>query len=388
MKIKISEIQYILLAMLGIELLQLEIPIFCLLFVFTILLLGRRTMVINKEMFFLFICFVVNYVILLIRSRETLSLFFIIRSCFGPIMGYIIGELIVYGDFNKLKKVIYILGISIFLHGCLNLFSTHTLSTSSRSVTNFWTGGITTATLQATYFAMSTSIATYLIFFKGKIYKFFGSFILAICIWNSMLTASRTPLFLLGIMFFIGYLVKNFSKGTNKGILIKSLKIIICTSFLLALFFTIYNYDFFNLKTNFEQSFLGIRLAGIENENALSRPEIWGRAIMNIYNNPFGYNTKFFAHNLWLDLGQDSGIIPLLFLIIYFILILKSFYKNVIKNEKIRSTKYLVLFIYISLIITFMLEPILQGIPFLFICFCIINGGVDSLKKVNFENIL
>ena len=381
MTLKISTIQLILMGLFGVELLQKEILLFVLLFGVVVLTSKNKRLKITHEFIVLTICFTASYVTSLLKGNATISPFYVIRTWLGPIMAYMIGYFFVNNKKNLLIKMIKVLAISYLIHGMLNLISTQTLSVSSRSVHNFWTGGITTATLQSTYFVMAVAVASYWLMFEIVKYKILGLLIIGINLWNSMATASRTPLYLTAIILVIGYMMRQYMSRNKKSFVHKTIKLLIGLICIVSLLVIVYNNDLFNVKTTFENSFLGVRMSGIENEDALSRPELWGETICNLIQYPFGYKADHYTHNMWLDLGRDVGIVPLILLALYSILVMKNLLKFIIKQGKEHKECLIVLFVYIGLMISFMLEPILQGVPFLFITFCMINGGVASIIK-------
>ena len=387
MLVSIKTIELVILFLLGIELFQMEMPILTVLF-FIILMTSIKKHIglrISAELIVLSVCFTINYFVLLFRNEASLSIFYIIRSWLGPIMAYLIGYFMVDKKNSVLIKVISVLGIGFFIHGFLNLISSSNLTVSSRSATNFWTGRPVTATLQSTYFIIAIGVSVYWLFFYKKKYKFFGIVIIFCVLWNAMLTASRTPLFLTGLMLIIGYALKQLNIGDKKSMFIKMVKLFLGLGVITIILILLYHYNVFNIKAIFEKSYLGIRLAGIENETAMSRSESWSIALWGILKNPFGFKVNHYAHNLWLDFGMTSGVFPFLLLILYFVMIVDTLIKK-IRNRVlgIRESTLIVL-VYFCMCVSFMLEPILQGVPFLFFAFCIINGGVASLNNKKVE---
>lgn len=84
-----------------------------------------------------------------------------------------------------------------------------------------------------------------------------------------------------------------------------------------------------------------------------------------------------YAHNLWIDTINTVGIIPFYLITLYSILTMLNLIK-LIKNNNIKDDiKHLLFSIYLGLSINFMLEPILEGVPYLFATMCIINGLTD-----------
>lgn len=87
-------------------------------------------------------------------------------------------------------------------------------------------------------------------------------------------------------------------------------------------------------------------------------------------------NLKY-AHNMWLDVGKQTGIIPCALLVTFFIINLKNLYKLIKNNEVSNNLKVLLIGVYTAVLLNLFVEPILQGEPLFFIMFCVIMGMID-----------
>ena len=93
-------------------------------------------------------------------------------------------------------------------------------------------------------------------------------------------------------------------------------------------------------------------------------------------------NTLFYAHNLIVDAGRMCGVIPMFLLLIYIVLILMKVFR-VCKNNNISlESRMLILIFYFSYLVNFMVEPVLEGMPMIFVTFCIVNGAVAKLNNL------
>ncbi len=96
-------------------------------------------------------------------------------------------------------------------------------------------------------------------------------------------------------------------------------------------------------------------------------------------NNKIGH-----AHNLWLDCGRVAGIIPLLLLFYLTCQYLYSFvrvYKLKSVNPILRLAFTFLSFI---MLVGFVSEPILEGIPMFFAFFCLLFGILNEYSKGTF----
>ncbi|MDM0948412.1 hypothetical protein QTI79_04170 [Clostridium perfringens] len=266
-----------------------------------------------------------------------------------------------------------------------------------RMVTDFWTKLPRTATLQGIFFSMMVSLFFYSIFIiKSKKEKFL-KFLLIGCIIFSIIatlnTATRTLIYISILVFIINIIIYFYLSKKNFK---KIIKLIILLGIILNIIIIIYNTDTFGLKTAIENTQLYkrevlLQSSGYKDERFKSYTEI----LSGIYLYPMGGRkidiTLKYAHNLWLDTALVVGIIPFINLIIYTILTLFTiiyFLKNKYISEK---NKYLITSVYSALIINFMVEPILEGIPHIFILSVIINGITNKyiiLTKHEIKNKL
>ncbi|KWX87462.1 hypothetical protein AMQ83_12970 [Paenibacillus riograndensis] len=90
-----------------------------------------------------------------------------------------------------------------------------------------------------------------------------------------------------------------------------------------------------------------------------------------------------YAHNLWLDVLYSTGIIPFFLLAIFTMLCIK----NVVYISKRRNVNKLFIFVIISVyagyLLNFMVEPILEGVPYMFLSFCLLNGMIKKYFDLN-----
>lgn len=102
-----------------------------------------------------------------------------------------------------------------------------------------------------------------------------------------------------------------------------------------------------------------------------------------LFESPLGGKKHLaYAHNLFLDCARVSGIVPLLFLLLFTIKHYYSIY-NIYKNKTISiDEKYNIITISLLLFVYMNTEPILEGVGMLFAVFCFI-AGVTSRIEIN-----
>jgi hypothetical protein len=190
---------------------------------------------------------------------------------------------------------------------------------------------------------------------------------------------SRTQL-VLGIVSLIGSFMLNLKHNT----FLKNLIFIVCLSFLIS-------YIIINFNENFDLiKFYTDRLDDQESSigSAGGRSDRWLGALESVITDPFGWELKRFgyAHNLWLDVARVSGIISLLFLILFTLSSIKTWIKSLkILKKELFLRNYIFMY-FVNIILIFNVEPIMDGCYLLFLLFCMFVGllsGIASKSLIN-----
>jgi hypothetical protein len=140
-----------------------------------------------------------------------------------------------------------------------------------------------------------------------------------------------------------------------------------------------------NIKSWFEFSSLSERLSstGLNEEN--SRVFIWKSNFLKLIHNPFGFsnpaNKISFAHNLWLDVGRVAGIVPMIPLLIFTLSAGVSIAKVIFTEKLSIFLRVLVAGFGIGFLITFSLEPIMEGAFIMFLSSCFFFGIIVGIRK-------
>ena len=145
----------------------------------------------------------------------------------------------------------------------------------------------------------------------------------------------------------------------------------------------LYNLNLFNLKASFEGTMLFQRMATTNLQND-SRIDSWGTVLSGLFKYPLGGKgpdlRAGYAHNLWLDVGYEGGLIPFILLLSFTIVSLYAVYRF-LKTDHPVYFKGITISLLTALGIIFFLEPVLQGITVLFMFYCFLVGVIF---KVNY----
>lgn len=111
--------------------------------------------------------------------------------------------------------------------------------------------------------------------------------------------------------------------------------------------------------------------------------------IKNMLVYPFGglnMRSQFgYAHDLLLDGYDEYGIFGLIFLIMILVTGLRELYKLLRYTTYSSKLKLALLCIYTAVLLEFCVEPILAGMPWLFSCYCLINGCITGMNLSYFR---
>ena len=95
-----------------------------------------------------------------------------------------------------------------------------------------------------------------------------------------------------------------------------------------------------------------------------------------------------YAHDVFLDTYDEAGIFSLIAVIAVVLNAISKLWK-LIKTPQISSNlKLLLLCIYVAILIEFIVEPILDGMPWLLMIFCFFNGMIAAIVQRKREPVI
>jgi len=281
---------------------------------------------------------------------------------------------------KNVSAIIYVLAAGTMVHYLLNMYVNR--NSSSRFVIDFWTGSAMSATGQATLAALMVGvIAAFLFSDVGRTKKIIAVFSLVLVAIYNLTLAGRTLFALLAVLIVFAFLHKSF---ITKKKVVKTLCIIVLISLVLLFF---YNSDIFGIKTYFENSNFYSRFNKDNSGQDItedSRIQLKLAYLKHFWDYPFGgFNLRVltgnYAHDLYLDTYDESGIFALLAIIIYIILSLVRLVKCLLSKKISFQTKQLIACVYLAINIIFFIEPIIAGMPWMLSNYCFIDGAVTYL---------
>ncbi len=229
-----------------------------------------------------------------------------------------------------------------------------------RVVYSFWDNSPYAATLINGYLSIFISLFFfYMLKLNNKVDFNFNMFFSLMAVYVGFSLGNRTSILILLVSFLIFLFIVIKERVQIKWYYLISL----------VVFSSIF------LMKNFSESILGKR--GDELQVAEDpRLKAWGEGIDLLVHNflgSMGQTSVGYAHNLWIDVGINAGFIPFLILII-FSLINLSMIVFLCISQGIKNIDYILIFSFSAFFITFMLEPIYQGLFKFFCLYCLFVG--------------
>ena len=328
---------------------------------------------------------------MLFSTFTTGSIFGLIKP-FTYLLCYMIGASMMnddddYGKDKMPLKLFYIMVTAVsagsMVHYLLNWIIN--VGSQDRNTMDIWTKAVMAATGQAALACLPLGLAVACLFIEtNKKIKIASIITIILVLGYNLILSGRTLILMFLILLAAGFL-HNFSMQ-KKG----KIRLVIIIAAVIALLIYAYQSNLFNVRTYIEDSPIYQRFFNEDSsmeidqdtrmEAKLYHLQNMGRYLFGGANikKEFGY-----AHDILLDTYDEAGVFALIGIIGY---LLVSFV-HLLKCLKDKSLPFafrnIVLCIYTVVYLDFMIEPILQGMPWLFATFCLIDGYVSRVISHN-----
>jgi flagellar biosynthesis protein FliQ len=94
-------------------------------------------------------------------------------------------------------------------------------------------------------------------------------------------------------------------------------------------------------------------------------------------------NETGYAHDILFDTYDEAGILALVAIVGYLAVSFTHMVRTVMDKSLSFVFRNMVLCMYVIVYLEFMVEPILQGMPWIFAVFCLIDGYVGRILRYN-----
>lgn len=267
-----------------------------------------------------------------------------------------------------------------FVHYLLNWLS-NLSNLGTRNTIDFWTKTVIAATGQAPLACLSLALAIACLFSNvSKKIKLACFAVLIVILAYNLVLSGRTLFIVTIIVFIVAFLHSLGNKKTKK------LRYVVTVIAVILVILTIFNLNLFGVRSYVESSQFYERFFGDEASMELDedgRMENKMQYIENASKYPFGGSNMHeqfgYAHDIFLDTYDEAGIFAFLAVVLYIIATFRRMVKCIKRKDLPFEFRQIVLCVYAVLYVQFMIEPILQGIPWLFASFCVIDGSLSRL---------
>lgn len=397
MSIKLSKLQrFIVLIILlaGMNVFLLGTPL--IMFAFCIVVITYQKIALNSSGGIL-IAFSFSYIVIVMINSviQATPVSFGIRTLIFPCCYLIAYSLFSGIQYEKKTTIIekYIVYIAVFMaaHSIVSFIDTTRKSglkafSSGRSV-DFWSGTLSTATGQASYYFFIAAILPYILFsLKNSWRKYALLALYGVSLFHDIMLGGRTFIGLSIIAIFIGGWISARYDPNRKKYMLSLVGIGVVVLVVLI----IYSRDGFGIKSAIEGSYFYHRFfaetAYRQDVASSARWEDKLSYLQHFLEYPFGGNhllnevVKNYSHELWLDTFDTVGWIPFALLWAYTILAFKRMIVF-IHTENTAAMKVLIGSVTLVSFAAFFMEPILVGCPMFFAMFCFYDGMLSAMIK-------
>ncbi len=248
---------------------------------------------------------------------------------------------------------------------------------------DFWTGAYRSATGSGILNTMTVSIVMYVfILEKRKWVRFFFSLLFLFTIHYMFVLGTRTQFIILVVVNLMGGLLLSYRKRGLVGML----KLAGIIAVIALCIFIIYQSNIFSVQDRIYNTNLAYRFtdkSSLERSDEFRIQSFW-TGLKELFIYPLGGRIQqTYRHNMWLDVGRISGMIPFTLLAAYSVVCLSKVWR--IYRSKVVSAelRYLLMFLYTGVYINFFVEPIWEGQLNLFLAMCVVDGMVSARRITN-----
>lgn len=257
---------------------------------------------------------------------------------------------------------------------------------ASRNTIDFWTNTVIAATGQAALACMMVAVAAGFLFSDAsrQIKLCMLAIMVGIVYYNLML-AGRTLFILLAVALLIGFISRLVTlRNSFKRLKLFATVMVICLLVIVIFSTNVFGVQDTIIESNFYSRFFA-KNAGeeIEDDGRFEKKiEYIRRMDEHLWGGKNIHAEIGSAHDIIFDTYDDSGIFALIFILI----ILSDMIRKclaICKSKKIADqTKIMIACVMTVIMLEFMVEPILAGMPWLLASYCAMYGAYSRLMEL------
>lgn len=166
---------------------------------------------------------------------------------------------------------------------------------------------------------------------------------------------------------------------SGKGAVLKFAAVLVVIG---SLLYFMYSLNIFGIQDAYEASNLAARFNDDLSASDDYRFSSVGRGLVTMLDYPLGgLKEEGYYHNLWLDIGRISGVIPFLIMVTYSFLTFFHVIKLFCDKTLDKKARYVLLSVYLGTLMNSFVEPVLEGLLGSFYSFILLNGLTESLYR-------
>ena len=358
---------------------QLILPVIC----FLLFVDRKMKFYVNSPLTFVVLClFAVSFYYFSVKD------FYCVMGFTLP-MAYYIGCNIHEVNEEKIRKVIYLLAISMGLHVILNaiieaiLHGHHGFFFSSTHY-DFWTREKISNTATAINIDILLGCVYYLIFHeKNKVLKIIDLVTFVLAMFYLMVIGRRTPVMMIFIVFVVSFVYETiYLKNTSARLRTAFIRIFVSVIVFVALIVTIYTLNIFGAKDVLN----GYRIIGKFSKGFINDQRF------ELYFGSFKLMPKYLwggqhiskilgeqVHDFWIDIYDYAGIVTCAIMIVYSIICLINSVKLLKNNYCSNKFRVLYLGVFVSITLQLFFEPVMTGSSIFVIVAIVIIALAETL---------
>jgi|GEM_PF-1277225 len=286
---------------------------------------------------------------------------------------------------KRVSWAVYAFALGTFLHFFIN-FLINLGSGGARNTIDFWSGEARSATNQAALGMLMIGVALALFFSNHAVWKkLLGVLSLAIVLLYSLTLAGRTSFIMVAIVGVVAALfLWLMNPDKDKTALVS------CILFVLILVVIgLFVFNAFGIQDVIKGSNLFNRFFGEDVYEGVGETDRWGAKgfyLDNFFTHMFGgghLNEEYgnYAHDILLDTHDGYGFIAFLSVAVFLIVGLYQTLRFAFDRRFSFNTRQLVLCFNLVCFVLFFLEPVLQGLTWLFAAFCFVQGAMAGARQ-------
>ena len=283
--------------------------------------------------------------------------------------------------FRLFYLTIFSVALGTFVHYLLNWFTN--LDASVRNTVDFWSKNVMAATGQASLACLPLAIAVAMIFSgTKKRAKIIAWATLVLIMLYNLILSGRTLFIIALVTAGIAFCHRFLKQKKDRW------RIILIVLLLVFALVTAYNMNLFGVKSFVEDSLFYERFFGENNAVDLDEDTRIEKKLYHLQNmDRFLWGgahireERGHAHDILLDTYDEAGIFAFIAMIAYIALSVRHLIQCLKDKTLPFVFQQVVLCIYAVSYLEFCIEPILQGVPWFFAAFCLIDGYVNRIVR-------